>query len=328
MSRKRCLAFALALSLCGSTLSAQTVRNLEVPVKVTDAAVNSFISHQWSEEGWDEFVGTIGVCYFEITVPPPSVTFIEDHASLTLAGNLTSSNCGGPWSFSVSPEIGIPSGQITTADVKMWLTDLLDLINGLGFPAWVKQALVDAFGPWADLNYIEGQIDLFPAALLTGIGGEWFDQRSINFDQTNPFEIGWRVEDGFVELLPSANVQAGISGTVAPQFNARLKDDDDDGPESISLWSNIEATVKKIRIFNIAGIQVYELDPDVKTIKSQGNEDDVIHFTLEGENLTPTGAFPTWILFEINETFYLRKYIIFPVVHPYFTLATDGYNGI
>lgn len=317
-----------AVALLPASSSAQTVRNIEIPVKLSDSAVNDVIEQQWNEEGWDSFSGVILGCAYFISVPAPTVSFVEGSASLTLGFTASSGTCGGgPWSYTISPEIGIPSGQITTADVRMWLMDLLDEIDALPIPQWLKDALAEHFGPWADLTYLEGQIMLFPSQLLGDLTSEWFDQRSANLYYSNPFELGWQVDDGYITLKPSVNVQAGQGATVGPDFKARICWGAN--TDYLDLWSNIKAEVKEARVFNIAGGPLYTVeDPGVWTVKYHGDPSEWIWIDLEGTATSWTGVHPTWILFEIESTFYMRILHLVPAVCPSWTFATDGYNGI
>lgn len=99
---------SLALLVAGA-VSGQTVRNISVPVKVADGAVNTFIGQQWTRQGWDSFSGAVAGCGYVLNVPSPSVRLTSGHGTLTLGVEIISSNCGGgPWNVTLSPTLAIP----------------------------------------------------------------------------------------------------------------------------------------------------------------------------------------------------------------------------
>lgn len=310
---------------CGSA-SAQTVRNIATSVKVSDYAINTIIDKQWVRQGWDSFFGNVAGCNYVIDLPSPTVVLTLDHGTLTLSASITSSNCGGPWDVNLSPTIAIPSGQVSTAQVKMWLVDLYDLIDGLPIPNWVKGALERELGDRWGLPDVADSIDAFPAALLGGLSSDWFDQRSVNLYYSNPFEFAWQVDDGFLTLLPSVNIQAGQGATVSPDFKARFFLGASDW---IDLWSNIKTKVTTVRVFDLAGYHQYTIDPNpaVYTIKYHGDPaSEWIAIDLKGVKLNFNQIFIAWVLFETDHTFYVRKYKIFTNSTGWTFATNERYN--
>lgn len=314
----------LVLLLLAAAASAQTVRNIAVPVKLTDDAVNVFLAKQWARLGWSSFSGTLAGCNYVISVPAPAVSFTPGYGSLHLVVDVTSSNCGGPWHVDLSPIIALPSGQLTTAQVKIWLVDLYDLIDALPIPAWVKDALDRELGERWGIPGLADNLDAFPASLLEGLTSHWFDQRSVNLYEVNPFELAWQVEDGFLTLLPSVNIKAGQGSTVAPDFKARLWPWD--STDWIDLWSNIKANVSSVRIFTLGGTSLYSVSPNVYTIKYHGDPvNEWIMINLHGKKIGVGPIYIAWILFEIDQTFYSREYKL-PTTVSGWVSSTGGYN--
>lgn len=191
----------------------------------------------------------------------------------------------------------------------MWLVDLYDLIDGLAVPQWVKDALAQELVDRWGIPDVPANIDAFPASLLTGLTSPWFDQRSVNLYYSNPFEFAWQVEDGFLRLLPSVNIQAGQGTTVAPDFKARLFLGKTDW---IDIWANVKAKVSTVRIFDLAPNHKYTRNPGVYTIKYHGDpENEWIMIDLNDTLLSFNQIYIAWVLFETDDTFYLRKYKIF-----------------
>ena len=305
----RVAVLTLSAALVAGATTAQTVRNIAVPVKVSDDAVNTFIQQQWTRQGWSRFTGNIAGCGYEIRIPTPTVRFTTGRGTLTLAVEVVSENCGGgPWDLTLSPTITIPSGQVDAPKVKMWLMDLYDLIDGLPVPGWVKEALFRELAERWGVPDLADAIDAFPAPLLTGLTNHWFDQRSVNLHDANPFELAWRVEEGFLALVPSVNVQAGYGNTVAPEFKARLLLSNTDW---IGLWSTIKAKVKTVRIYDLGGNHKYTRNPGVYTIKYHGDAlNEWIAVDLQGTALNFNQFYIAWVLFQTDDTFYLRTYKI------------------
>jgi hypothetical protein len=323
MTRKLALVLVCLLFI-PSLASALTVRNVAVPVKITDAALNALIQQQWSRQHWNSFSGTVLGCNYTVTVPPPTTTFVTDHATLRFQVTVTSPNCGGPYTAILTPTITIPPGQVTTAQVKLWLIDLYDLIQGLPVPQWVKDALVQELANRWGVPDLAQAIEAFPAPLLQGLTTPWLDQRSVNLYYTNPFELAWRVGSGFISLIPSVNLQAGQGTTVGPDFRCRLYLSWD--TDWFDVWSNIKATVTTVRVFDLAGHQLYVANPGVSTIKYHGDPNtEWITFDLHGTQLNYGQLFIAWALFDTDDTFYLRKYTI-QAGNSGWTLFNSGYN--
>lgn len=326
MRSKTASMVVLTLLLCGAA-SAQTVRNIPVPVKVSDDAINLFLAEQWSRLGWHTFSGSVAGCNYVLQLPTPTVTFTPGHGSLTLGVDITSNNCGGPWHADLTPTVAIPSGQLTTARVKMWLVDLFELIDGLPLPGWVKDALDRELGQRWGIPDLVDNLDAFPAPLLEELRTEFIEQRSVYLHPTNPFELAWQVDDGFLTLIPSVNLQSGYGAAVTPTFKARLWAWSAD-TDWLDIWANLEAKVSKVLIFDISGyINYYNLSPGVDTIKYRGDPDnDWIMIDLGDKKIYPsTNIYLVWILFEIDHTFYSREYKL-PSATTGFTGSVGGYN--
>ena len=307
------------------TASAQTVRNIAVPVKVSDDAMNTFIQQQWTRQGWTSFSGAVAGCDYVIRVPAPTVDFITGHGSLTFAVEIVSTNCGGgPWNLKLHPTIAIPSGQVSAPKIKMWLVDLYDLIDGLPVPRWVRDALIRELADRWGVPDLADAIDAFPAPLLTGLTSDWFNQRSVNLHYSNPFELAWQVEDGFLTLVPSVNIQAGQGVTVTPDFKARLFFGDTDW---IDIWATIKAQVKTVRLYDLGLNHQYTRNPGVHTIKYHGDPiNEWIMIDLNDTVLGFNQFYIAWILFETDNTFYLRKYKIWSSYTGWTGATQERYN--
>lgn len=305
----RAAVFPFWTLLLASTVSAQTVRNIALPVKVSEEAVDTFVQQQWVRQGWSSFSGAVAGCPYTIRVPSPTVRFTTGHGTLTLGIEVVSTGCGGgPWNFTLHPTIAIPSGQITAPQIKMWLVDLYDLIDGLAVPQWVKDALFRELADRWGVPDLADAIDAFPAPLLTGLTTHWFDQRSANLYYSDPFQLAWQVEDGFLKLVPSVNIQAGQGATITPEFKARLYLGNTDW---IDIWANIKAKVKTVRLYDLGANHKYTRSPGVSTIKYHGDPaNEWIMINLNGTELGFNQFYIAWILFETDDTFYLRKYKI------------------
>lgn len=320
----RGLVLLAALAAPGAA-GAETVRNIAIPVKVSDVAMNTFIEYQWERQHWDRFTGTILGCNYTITVPAPAVTLTRGRGTLTLAIKVTSGNCGGLFDFSISPTIAIPSGQLSTEKVKMWLIDLNEMIDDLRIPAWARAALRHELGRrWGIPD--PDNIDAFPASLVKGLSSPFFDERSVNWYFQNPFAFGWQVEDGFLVLTPSVNIQAGYGPYAAPEFKTRLVLGED--TDWLDVWSTIKARVKTVRVFTIALDPLYHVDPpDRRTVKYQGNPaTEWIMLDLGGTRLGFPQIYIVWVLFEIDKTFYVRKYKLATGNLDWFPATSERYN--
>jgi hypothetical protein len=317
---------AVALTFAAGPTRAQTVRNVAVPVKVSDAAANALIAKQWASRGWSSFSGSVAGCSYTLAVPAPTVDFDPGLARLNLSLTVSSTNCGGgPWSVAITPRLSIPSGQLTTARVRMWLSDLYTLIDGLPVPTWVKDALRNQLGTrWG----IPGpdNLDAFPAALLSGLTSPWFDQRSVNLSTANPFQFAWQVNAGSLQLTPSVNIQAGQGATVSPDFKSRLFLASN--TDWIDFWSNIKAKVRTVRVFTLAGGPLYTANPtNVSTIKYHGNPStEWIMIDLQGTLLNFNQVYIVWVLFETDDTFYSREYKLVSNNSSGWTFSVGGYN--
>lgn len=315
--------FLLAAALVASTASAQTVRNVTIPVRVSDDAINVFIDKHWKRQGWHRFTGNLGGCDYVIELPSPTVTLRRGHGTLSLSVRVSSSNCGGPFQFSLSPSIAISSGQISTAKVKMWLLDLKDWIDDLSVPDWVTLIVRHELERRWGIPDLDDNVDAFPASLVKGITTPFLDQRSVNFYYSNPFEFAWGVEDGFLVLTPSVNFQAGQGATVGPDFKTRLFLGDTDW---LDIWSNIKAKVATAGVFSVAGYLRYRVDPGVYTIKYHGNpQTEWIAINLNDSRLAFNQIYFVWVLFEIDRTFYVRKYRVLSGANVWHG-AAEGYN--
>lgn len=311
--------------------AAQTVRGIGIPIRVTDDAMEAFISQQWAKRGWGSFSGTILGCNYRIVSPPPGVNLTPGQGSLTFRLTLTSDNCGGSFSPVLKPRFAIPDGQLPSATIRMTILDLydwienLDFIDGLPVPAWVRAALKRELGERWSLPDLRDGIETFPSTLVACFSNPFLDQRSLNLHLADPVGLAWRVEEGALVLVPSVNLQSGIGATVTPDFRARLFLASN--TDWLDIWSNIRAKVRTARVYNVAGNLLYRLDPGVYSVKYRDNPfAEWIMIDLKGTRLGYQQVYFVWALFEIDHTFYLRKYTVATSSTGWTLASSEGYN--
>lgn len=323
------LAFAVLGAAPAIAQTAPTARDLQVPITITDAGVNAFLSRQYNAAGFPRVLtGTVLGCPYTLSLALPTVTFVSNAARLNMGVTISSTTpaCGGPYTTSFSPTIAIPAGQISVAGVRAFLIDLQTKINALPLPAWVRNALsaeyVPRFGVFGHLyNFV-----MYPGTLLGKLSTPWFDQRALYLDAQNPFALGWSVIPGALVLKPSVRVRSGSSNLGAlnttPMFWARLIYGPSTGNwDALDVYANIKATLREYVVFNSIGtIAIYHGYPNLPLRSypgplsgwsATGGKTEWLATTNLGVgSLAAPLNYVVWALFEIDRTFYIRQYYI------------------
>lgn len=321
----------------------QTLRNVELPVKLTEAGVNKFLAKQWNSAGFPKVItGTepITHCQYTFTLATPTVTFENAVASVNLSVTVTSTSTGaaclgGPFTLAFSPTISIPAGQVTSAGVKAFLTDIAQKVSTLGVPQWVKDAVTSAYVARFGTFPSPDNLVLYPSLLLGKVASHWFDQRSLNLDGANPFQLGWQVVPGTLILKPSINLRSGpadgTGGFLGPKFHVRFYTGFASS-DYMDFWSNINAVVREARLYTLSGTFLWGSQPqNFTTIKYQGNPTTqwvtMKMNSFAVRNLPPSNVF-VWVLYEIDTTWYARTYAYdLSLVPQQFWIANrDGLN--
>ncbi len=330
MKPRHILMLALALAAVARAAAAQTTapttRDLEFPVTISDAGVNAFLEKQWNAADFPRSVsGTVLGCQYTLNLAVPTVTFLSGAARLNLSVSVTSSTpgCGGPWNLSLSPTIAIPSGQISVAGVRAFLTDLQAQIDALPIPAWLKTALANEYIPrFGVFGHIHNFI-MYPSLLLGKLSSPWFDERTIALDPGNTFSLGWSVVPGALVLKPSARIRSGSinfgSVWTTPTFWVRLvRDASTNGWDYCDIHANIKATVRELIVYTVSGTRIYDVLPNFTLVsqpgplagwtKRGGKDEWIAPIWLQGTVLSTNAGSFVWALFEIRDTFYTRVF--------------------
>jgi hypothetical protein len=272
-------------SMCG-------VRTIRVPVELTETAVNRFLQKQYQEGGIPTNIPfNIGGVSGILNLSLPYVIFQTNSATVRLEIHITSTV--GNYDVVINPTIGIDPGNINTAQVTAFLTNVPVLIQALpSIPQQVKDAIIQHYN---NLNLV-----VYPSRLLNLVDNTWLRERSMT---ASLVWIGWEVLPGVLRLKPGATINSVIPRMDAAMNHYQTTSD-------LILRPNLQVKVEEITITYLGSSQAWHYTPARLLTKGVGNAIDIGSIPI----LPPTHGYIAEIRYSIPNssggilTFYYRKY--------------------
>lgn len=290
---------ALNINELPFNLSETTVYEPSVKLEITQEAIDLFLLNQYNDPSFNNEI------YLEeydvtITLFLPEINLNEDQISIT-------------WAFKIQDDFyEITDFNINLLpyeiNVQIISEDFEDYVNGLDIEEAFKVAIIEQFN---DL-----ELEIYPQQLAEmATDNVWIRQRGLNIVYPY-FSLAWDIDPGVINLIFKTHV-----GSEEPNFLIYLHDEDPNWSiypyyDFVSVEANIEVNIVEVRLYNYLG----------QLIASNDNVNIVC--PKNGQAFVPLSPIETYIgylvtiLYEIDHTFYVRRYSVWSADAGYYENST------
>lgn len=261
--------------------------------ELNSTAINRALNYQYNQTNFPAVInGSVGNITYTLTLSAYSIEFNDNNIQLYMEVDVVSS-VGNFENIILRPSISIPQSSISTDQVKAILLDLPNKVQEINWiPQWLKDVLVSYYNtlePW-----------VYPSKLLNMANNSstFLKQRNVDLDS---LELGYEVVNNTLKLIVTAygNASKPVFGVSA--FREKL---DEQYYNIFSVFSNIQVKIKEVILTTLSGRIVWHGYPDVYCEKDQYKDIDM----GEVSNFENNGCYVARVIYEINQTFYVREY--------------------
>lgn len=263
--------------------------------ELNSTAINRALNYQYNQENFSTVInGSVDNITYTLTLSAYSIEFNNNNIQLYMEVDVVSSE-GNFENIILKPSISIPQGSISTDQVKAILLDLPNKVQEITWiPQWLKTVLVSTYNslePW-----------VYPSKLLNMANNSstFLKQRNVDLDSTN-LELGYQVINNKLILTVTAYGDASKPDFWVIAYRGKLNEQ---YYNIFSVLSNIQVKIKEVLLIHMNGTIVWHGYPDAYCEKDQYRDIDM----GELSNFGNTGCYIARVLYEINETFYVREY--------------------
>ncbi len=268
--------------LCAVSSSNILAQNYTIAatIGVSTTALNRYLAAQYNSAGIPaSFSVTYNGVIYTITLTQPEIILTQGNAALRMMLTVTTGTTI-VYQFEVDPSINIPAGQITAAQVLVYLTNLPATLNAVTFiPQWVITAVTQEYN---SLGFI-----VYPAQLISQVNTSLFAQSNINI--ISPYfslPVGSLIWDDVLfdnfnstadlKAVNAAYIAAGgssITGTkelnsITHSYSLSQNYPNPFNPSTVINYSIPKSGLVTIKIYDVLGREVTTL---VNEQKSAGN---------------------------------------------------------